>query len=131
MQLRMKKDYVLSSDCYSQVASIVAREIESMSGQELVDMIQEQVDEAQSLTSEDNSGDEAHTPVVRPECMDSDSEPEVQGEELGSTAGGDTEPNEVLPETPDAHPILGDVPHTIGEEQSLDSGIQLLEVEWT
>lgn len=110
MQLRMREDSILTADCYSEVAKIVATELKGLTVEDIFNEIKPKIHEDEPLSSEDTEGDEAPAGVVEHSEVDTElHEASVPGDDMGSPTTGGWSRDGAIPETPDTHGVLGEV----------------------
>ena len=108
MQLRMREDCILSSDCYSEVAKIVAAKLEGTTVEDIFNEVK--IHEAEPLSGADTEGDEAPAGVVEHNEVDTEpNETSVSGDDVGLPTTGGWSRDGAVPETPDTHGVLGEV----------------------
>lgn len=109
MQLRMREDSVLSYDCYSEVAKIVATKLEGTTVEDIFNDIKVTIHDDESLASTYPEGDEAPTGVVEQDEVDTEPDTSVPSDDVGLPTTGGWSRDWAVSETPDTHGVLGEV----------------------
>lgn len=135
MQLRMREDSVLSYECYSEVAKLVATELEGLTVEDLFNEIKPkmQINQTEPCTSADTEGDEAPTGVVEHTEVDTEPDTSVPSDDMGLPTTGGWSREWAVPETPDTHGVLGEVAQHeeagAQEREHMDQEVVFLEYE--
>lgn len=109
MQLRMREDCILTADCYSEVAKIVAIELEGTTVEDIFNEVKTKIHEAEPLSGEDTEGVEAPAGVVEHNEVDTEPETSVPSDGVGLPTTGGWSRDGAVSETPDTHGVLGEV----------------------
>lgn len=133
MQLRMREDSVLSYECYSEVAKLVATELEGLTVEDIFNDIKVTIHDDESLASADPEGDEAPTGVVEQDEVDTEPDTSVPSDDMGLPTTGGWSREWAVPETPDTHGVLGEVAQHeeagAQEREHMDQEVVFLEYE--